>query len=87
MIIPEAEWFRPELQDVGYAFNVVYEKYDEFLDKAKQQGSYSRDNFSFNKMKDKINEIFKNNLVELPKKLELKIADIEMPKKPTLKKV
>jgi glycosyltransferase involved in cell wall biosynthesis len=87
MIIPEAEWFRPELKDIGYAFNVVFEKYDEFLNKAKQQGSYSRDNFSFSKMKDKINKIFENNLVELPKKLELKISDIEMPKKPTLKKV
>ena len=38
-------------------------------------------------MKDKIEEIFNNNLIDLPKKLDLKIANIEMPKKPTLKKV
>ena len=87
MIIPEAEWFRPELQDIGYSFNIIWEEYKEFIKKAKKQGSHSRNNFSFNKMKDKIEEIFNNNLIDLPKKLDLKIANIEMPKKPTLKKV
>ncbi len=87
MIIPEAEWFRPELQDIGYSFNIIWEEYKEFIKKAKKQGSHSRNKFSFNKMKDKIEEIFNNNLIDLPKKLDLKIANIEMPKKPTLKKV
>ena len=87
MIIPEAEWFRPELKDIGYGLNTVWEDYKSCTKKAKSQGSYSRKNFSYQKMVSKIEKIFSNNLKELPKKMELKIGNIEMPKKPTLKKV
>ena len=54
------------------------------VEKAKNQGKHSRDNFSFNKMKDKISEILSRNFQELPKKMELKLPGmdkIKMPKK------
>ena len=85
MILPEAEWFRPELKDIGYSLNNVFEVYDDWLENAKKQGFSSRKNFSFNVMKNQIKSIFDKNLTKLPKKMDLNIGKIEMPKK--LKKV
>tara|TARA_R110000796_G_scaffold31150_1_gene82857 strand:- start:1923 stop:3200 length:1278 start_codon:yes stop_codon:yes gene_type:complete len=85
MILPEAEWFAPELADIGYSFNNVWEAYDEWLKDAKQQGFHSRKNFSYDVMKKQIKTIFSKNLTKLPKKMDLNIGKIEMPKK--LKKV
>ena len=82
MILPESEWFRPNLDDINYLFNNVYEDYEGWSKKAKDQGQYSRENFSFNKMKDQIKLIFSKNLLKLPKKMDLNIGKIEMPKNP-----
>tara|TARA_R110001592_G_scaffold89449_3_gene263086 strand:- start:958 stop:2256 length:1299 start_codon:yes stop_codon:yes gene_type:complete len=89
MILEESEWFRPKLEDIGYALNNVWEEYELVINNAKLQGSYSRKYYSFKKMKNQIKSIFKDNLKVLPKKMELNIGNIKMPKKPkpTLKKV
>ena len=55
-----------------------------WLEKAKNQGKISREEFCFNKMTKKISELFSKNLPELPKKMELKLPGmdkIKMPKK------
>ena len=89
MILPESQWFKPKLSDVGYLFNGVFEDYKKWVKKAKSQGFHSRKNFSFKIMKDQIKDIFERNLIKMPKKLELNIPTIKMPQKPksTLKKV
>tara|TARA_R110000744_G_scaffold8676_2_gene28503 strand:+ start:1528 stop:2823 length:1296 start_codon:yes stop_codon:yes gene_type:complete len=85
MILAESEWFKPALKDIGYGFNTVWDDYDNWLEKAKGQGFYSRKNFSFNSMKEQIKAIFDKNLIKLPKKMDLNIGKIEMPKKPKTK--
>ena len=89
MILPESQWFKPKLSDVGYLFNDVFEGYKKWSKKAKTQGFHSRKNFSFGVMKNQIKDIFERNLIKLPKKLELNIPTIKMPKKlkSNLKKV
>ena len=91
MILAESKWFRPELSGIGYSLNNVWEDYKNWLKTSKIQESFSRDNFSFNNMKLQIKDIFIKNLKPLPKKMDLKIGKINMPKKPTkipkLKKV
>ena len=89
MILPESQWFKPKLEDIGYAFNNVWEDYNNWVKRSKKQGRHSRENYSFLKMKNQITNIFDEHLTKLPKKMELNIGDIKMPKKPkpTLKKV
>ena len=89
MILPESQWFKPKLSDVGYLFNDVFEGYKKWSKKAKIQGFHSRKMFSFGVMKNQIKDIFERNLIKLPKKLELKIPNIKMPNrtKSKLKKV
>ena len=85
MILSESQWFKPKLEDIGYTFNNMWEDYNTWVKKSKKQGEYSRNNFSFSEMKDQIERIFKDHLTKLPKKMELNIGDIKMPKKPKSK--
>lgn len=90
MILAESQWFKPDLGDIGYYMNTVFEDYKTWAKKGKRQGDYSRKNFSFEKMKSQIKEIMENDVKQLPKKVELKLPNmskIKMPKKTQLKKV
>ena len=89
MILPESEWFKPNLDDINYLLNNVYDDYETWKEKANNQGDYVRKEFSFESMKTQIKTIFSKNLVPLPKKMDLNIGKIEMPKnkKSKLKKV
>ena len=84
MILGEAQWFKVGDQWIANVYHDVFLKYKMWKDRAKKQGFNSRKNFSYEKMKTKINEILSSNVPELPKKLELKlpnISKIKMPKK------
>ena len=84
MLIEGSQWFDVDHNYVNHFFNDVVNNYDEWLTKAKNQGKISREKFNFNKMTNKISEIFGENLKELPKKMELKLPGmdkIKMPKK------
>ena len=88
MLIEGTQWFDVDHNYVNHFYNDVINNYNGWVEKAKNQGKHSRDNFNFNKMKDKISEILSRNLKELPKKMELKLPGmdkIKMPKKNKLK--
>ena len=88
MILGEAQWFKVGDQWINNGYQDVFLKYDEWKSKSKKQGSHSRKNFSYKKMKSKIKEILDLTIPELPKKVELKLPNmskIQMPKKDKLK--
>ena len=88
ILIEGSKWFDVDHNYVNHFYDDVINNYDEWLKRAKNQGKLSRKEFSFNKMTEKIEEIFKLNLKELPKKMELKLPGIDkikMPKKNKLK--
>jgi len=83
-LIEGSEWFDVDHNYVNHFYKDVVNNYDEWLNKAKDQGKINREKFSFNKMTEKIKDLFDNNLLELPKKMELKLPGmdkIKMPKK------
>jgi len=88
MILGEAQWFKVGDQWINNGYHDVFLKYSEWKSKSKKQGSHSRKNFSYKKMKSKIKEILDLTVPELPKKIELKLPNmskIQMPKKDKLK--
>jgi len=88
MILAESQWFKVGDQWINNAYQDVYHNYKSWKEKSKTQGFNSRKNFSFKKMKTLIESIFKENIPELPKKMELKLPGmdkIKMPKKNKLK--
>ena len=88
MIIEGSKWFDVDHNYVNHYYNDIFNNYKDWVKKAKEQGKLSRKEFSFNKMAKKVEEIFKSNLKELPKKMKLKLPGmdkIKMPKKNKLK--
>ena len=76
---------------LGKALKDIYKNYKTWSIKAKQQGNYCKENFSFDKMKEKLSLILENNVVAAPKQVPLqlpklkKIGDSKKPELPKLK--
>jgi hypothetical protein len=85
MILKESQWFSPDHGHIGQLMKDVFESYKPFKEKANRQAYKSRTNFSWDKMKEKIDGLLVQYVPELPKKVELKLPTlkkIELPKKP-----
>ena len=87
MLIPESSWFSVHYAEAGTHLMNCYLKYKEYKDKSKQQALYSASNFSYIKMKEKLNSLFTQYLPEFPKAVELKLPTLKKIELPKLKKV
>ena len=84
MLIEGSQWFDIDHNYINHFLNEIFNNYDEWVEKAKNQSKHSKKNFSFDKMTKKIKELLIKNAPELPKKMELKLPGmdkIKMPKK------
>jgi glycosyltransferase involved in cell wall biosynthesis len=77
MLMKEAQWFNVDTGQVGHYFKDVFTNYKRYKDLAKRQGFHSRSNFSFEKMKEKMDEVLTKRLPEFPKQVELKLPKLK----------
>ncbi len=84
MIIAESKWFQPHPTEIHRSYKDVFENYKFWAERAKRQGYFSRNNFSFKNMKDKIKEILETN-VNLPEKVKLALPKLKRIDKSTPK--
>jgi glycosyltransferase involved in cell wall biosynthesis len=83
MLLADAEWFSVDYSQLGHYLKDMFENYKNYTDKSKRQGYHSRTNFSFDKMKEKLDEILTVKVPEFPKQIQLqlpKLKKIELPK-------
>ena len=80
MLLKEAQWFSVDNGHVGHYLKDVFENYKTYAEKAKRQGYHSRTNFSYDKMKEKLDSIFKERIPDFPKPVELKLPKLTLPK-------
>jgi glycosyltransferase involved in cell wall biosynthesis len=86
-LIPESMWFSPDHGQVGHYLKDVFENYKNYTEKAKRQAFKSKSEFSWDKMKEKINSLLIQYIPEFPKEVKLSfptIKKIELPKKETI---
>jgi glycosyltransferase involved in cell wall biosynthesis len=97
-LIKGSKWFDVDTMALGKALKDIYKNYKIWVPKAKQQGNYCKEHFSFDKMKEKLGTILENNVVAAPKQVPLQLPKLkkvnkqnqtELPKLqlPKLKKV
>ena len=83
-LLAESQWFSPDHGQIGYFLKDVFENYKNYTDKAKRQAYKSKTEFSWDKMKEKLDGILTNNLPLIPLEVKLKfpkLNKIELPKK------
>jgi hypothetical protein len=86
-LLPESQWFSADHGQVGHFLKDVFENYKNYTDKAKRQSFKSKTEFSWDKMKEKLEVILNNNMPLIPLEINLKfpkLKKIEFPKKETI---
>ncbi len=77
MALKESEWFSVDTGQVGAYLKHMFNNYKEYKEKAKRQGYQNRTNFSFEKMKEKINNILTEKIPEFPKHISLNLPKLK----------
>jgi hypothetical protein len=83
-IIAESQWFNVDYGQVGHYLKDVFENYKKYTDGAKRQAFKSKNEFNWDKMFDKVNQVLTERIPEFPKEVQLQLPKLELPK---LKKI
>ena len=85
-LMKEAQWFSPDTGRVGHYLKDMFENYKDYVDGGKRQAYHSKQNFSFEKMTEKMDEYLKR-IPEFPKQVQLKLPQLKKLELPKLNKV
>jgi glycosyltransferase involved in cell wall biosynthesis len=85
IILPDARWFSPDLSQAKHYLKEVFEKYEKYQELAKRQAKKSKEEFSFEKMK----EVIKTHFDKIPKSAvpEIKLPQLKKIELPKLNKL
>ena len=86
-LLKESQWFSVDTGHTGTTIKDMFEDYKKYLDGAKRQTYKSKNEFSWDKMKDKVDELFANNIPEFPKEIKLQLPKLKKIELPKLQKV
>ena len=86
-LLKESQWFSVDLGHAGTVIKDMFEDYKKYIDGAKRQAHKSKTEFSWDKMKDKVDELFIKYIPEFPKQVELKLPTLKKIELPKLQKV
>jgi hypothetical protein len=87
MILRESSWFTPDPIEVGRAFKAVYDDYDKCMTAAKRQGHKSRTQFSYENMRETLDNVLTQYIPEFPKQVQLKLPQLKKIELPKLQKI
>ena len=82
-LLKESSWFSVDQGQVGHYIKDMFENYKDYVDGGKRQAYKSKMEFSWDKMKEKIDSVFTQYIPEFPKQIQLKLPQlkkIELPK-------
>lgn len=80
MIITEASWFTPSDSDTSKAYKKTFKHYKDCLDGSRKQRRVVLDNFTFDDMYKRIDELLENNIPDFPKQIQLTLPKLDLPK-------
>jgi hypothetical protein len=79
-IIAESQWFNVDYGQVGHYLKDVFENYKKYTDGAKRQAYKSKNEFSWDKMFKKVDQILTERIPEFPKEIKLELPKLQLPK-------
>ena len=86
-LLSESQWFSPDHAEVGFYLKDIFDNYKKYTEGAKKQAEKTKNEFSWDKMKDKIDQILTNHLPEFPKEIKLEIPKLNKIQLPKLEKI
>jgi glycosyltransferase involved in cell wall biosynthesis len=71
VLLKESQWFKPDDNQVGHALNDVVDRYKVYQEKAKRLAFKNKQNFSFEKMTEILDELLLKYIPKFPEYKEL----------------
>jgi len=75
-LIQESQWFQVDTKTAISQMKSVHKKYKKFLQLSKKQKHYAKNNFSYDKMKELLDKILKNNVPEIAQQVKLNLSQL-----------
>ena len=72
-----AKWFDVDTMALGKVLKDMYKNYKNYIYKAKQQGNFAKENFTYTKMKEKFSQILEENVKAAPKQVPLQLPKLK----------
>ena len=79
-LIEEAKWFRPDDNQVAFAFKNVYKDYKKYLKPAKSLANRNKKEYSFEAMENILKTLLDKYVPDFPKHIDLKLPSLKLPK-------
>lgn len=79
-IMAESQWFNVDYGQVGYYLKDMFENYKKYTDGAKRQAYKSKNEFSWDNMFEKVNQVLTERIPDFPKEIQLQLPKLELPK-------
>ena len=86
-LLAESQWFSPDPSQIGFYLKDVFENYKKYTDKAKRQAYKSKNEFSWDKMVKKLDNILTNSIPEFPKEIKIQLPQLKKIELPKLQKI
>jgi len=80
MIIPESQWYQVDSGAAGHSLRDMFENYKKYQVGGKRQAHHSKTNFSFEAMKEKLDQVLSSRIPEFPKEVKLELPKLQLPK-------
>jgi len=87
IILEGAQWFSPDAGMLGARMRDVFENYKKYTDGAKRQAYKSKTEFSYDKMKERLDTLLTKLIPEFPKEVKLQLPTLKKIELPKLKKL
>ena len=78
--VKEAQWFNVNPMEVNHYLKDIFENYKKYQNNANRQTYKSKTEFSWDKMKEKLDTILTFRIPEFPKEIQLQLPKLELPK-------
>ena len=78
--VKEAQWFNVNPMEVNHYLKDIFENYKKYQNNANRQTYKSKTEFSWDKMKEKLDKILTSRVPEFPKEIQLQLPKLELPK-------
>jgi len=85
-LLKESQWLSVDQGQVGHYMKDMFENYKNYIDGGKRQAYRNKMEFSWDKMKEKMDILFTQYIPEFPKQVQLKLPQLKKIELPKLKK-
>ena len=85
--VKEAQWFNVNPMEVNHYLKDIFENYKKYQNNANRQAYKSKTEFSWDKMKEKLDTILTSRIPEFPKEIQLQLPNLKKIELPKLKKI